>query len=86
MKELAKRWTRRSPWAPSSWVLMDSKRAWNWAHIQRNEAGTEWELRVWKVNKGCNKTFGFWEWVTNIKSLRAAKAAGRILAAKAINF
>jgi hypothetical protein len=41
---------------------------------------------VWKVNKNCNKIFGVWEWVTNIKSLRAAKAAGRILAAKAINF
>jgi hypothetical protein len=65
---------------------MDSSRGWNWAHIQRNEAGTEWELRVWKVDKDRDKTYGVWEWVTNIKSLRAAKAAGRILAAKAINF
>jgi hypothetical protein len=65
---------------------MDSSRTWNWAHIRRNEVGTEWELRVWKVDKGRDKTFGDWEWVTNTKSLRAAKAAGRILAAKAINF
>ena len=86
MKELAKRWSRRSPWAPSSWVLMDSTLDWNWAVIRRNAADTEWELRVWTVNKGRDKTFGVWEWVTNIKSLRAAKAAGRILAAKAINF
>jgi hypothetical protein len=65
---------------------MDSKRDWNWALIRRNAADTEWELRVWKVNKGCAEVLGVWEWVTNIKSLRAAKAAGRILAAKAINF
>jgi|688.fasta_scaffold00930_13 hypothetical protein len=86
MKELAKRWSRTSPWAPSSWILMDSTLGWNWALIRRSNDDTEWELRVWKVNKNCNKIFGVWEWVTNIKSLRAAKAAGRILAAKAINF
>jgi hypothetical protein len=86
MKELAKRWTRKSPWAPSSWVLTDSARGWNWAAIQRSNDDTEWELRVWKVDKGRAEVLGVWEWVTNIKSLRAAKAAGRILAAKAINF
>ena len=86
MKELAKRWSRTSPWNPGSWVLMDSKRAWNWAVLRRSNDDTEWELRVWKVDKGRDKTYGVWEWVTNIKSLRAAKAAGRILAAKAINF
>jgi hypothetical protein len=86
MKELAKRWSRTSPWNPSSWVLMDSAKSWNWAVVQRSNDDTEWELRVWKVAKGRDKTYGDWEWVTNIKSLHAAKAAGRILAAKAINF
>jgi hypothetical protein len=41
---------------------------------------------VWKVDKGRDKTYGVWERVTNIKSLHAAKAAGRIIATKAINF
>jgi hypothetical protein len=86
MRELAKRWSRASPWAPYAWTLQTPKTGWNWALIRRSADGTEWELRVWRVNRGCNPTFGVWEWVTNIKSLRAAKAAGRILAAKAINF
>jgi hypothetical protein len=81
MKELAKRWSRVNRALIDggvAWVLKGKDARWNWAHIQRNEAGTEWQLRIWGV--------GDWEWVTNIKSLRAAKAAGRILAAKAINF
>lgn len=86
MRELAKRWSRKSPWAPSSWVLTDSARGWNWAVIRRSNDDTEWELRVWKVDKGRDKTYGVWERVTNIKSLHAAKAAGRIIATKAINF
>jgi len=86
MRELAKRWSRKPPGAPRLWVLTDSARGGNWSFIRRSSDDTEWELRVWTVGKGRDITYGQWEWVTNTKTLRAAKAAGRILAAKAINF
>ena len=76
MKELRKRWTRIGK--TSSWMLKEKPRAWNWANIQFNPTLDEWELRIW--------VDGMWGEPLNIKTLREAKAMGRVLAASATNF
>lgn len=79
MSQLSKQWTRVNR-ADSdggvAWYLKDKPRRWNWALLQRNASYTEWEVRIWGG--------GDWEWVTNVKTLRAAKAVGRLLASARI--
>jgi hypothetical protein len=74
MSELRKRWTRGAI-GYDSWVLKETDRDWNRAHILRR--GTEWELRVWEDVD--------WGKPIDVKTLRTAKALGRILATTATN-
>ena len=75
MKELSKRWTRLGN---TSWMLKEKVRGWNWAFAQRNPALGGWGLQIW--------IDGDWGEPINVKTLREAKAMGRVLAASAINF
>jgi hypothetical protein len=78
MRELSKRWARVAR-APSdggvAWVLREKDAKWNWAHIQRDQILSEWELRIWGGSD--------WGKPISIPTLRAAKALGRVLAATA---
>lgn len=79
MKELSKQWTRIDR-ADSdggvAWYLKEKPRRWNWAFLQKNASDTEWELRIWGG--------GDWDEPINIKTLRTAKAVGRLLASARI--
>jgi len=78
MSELQKRWTRVDPEGGATrWVLKGISGGWNRAVIKRNPISDEWRLLIWGD--------GDWGKPIDVKTLRAAKALGRILAATATN-
>ena len=76
MREIQKRWTRvGSKSGTTGWVLKEIGGGWNRAVIKLNPISDEWRLLIWGD--------GDWGNPVDVKTLRAAKALGRILAASA---
>jgi hypothetical protein len=76
MKELSKRWARVAlKGGETRWVLREKDAKWNWAIAKRNLISSGWWLQIWDG--------GDWGTPIDVKTLRAAKALGRVLAATA---
>ncbi|MFM7008064.1 MAG: hypothetical protein ACKO0Z_01820 [Betaproteobacteria bacterium] len=75
---LRNRW-RRSGGA--SWFLQAAD-GWNWALLREVGPGSDtWHVDVWRLRARPARSIGEWELVGTVRTLRAAKAIGRINAA-----